>query len=75
MTTKAELDPAVYGVVVSAKDGRKGVLLPAIPRIDAVDQQLDIARRKADIGPDERVAMQRFKARSFKEPHFVEDGG
>jgi AmmeMemoRadiSam system protein A len=73
--TKAELNPAVYGVVVSADDGRKGVLLPAIGGIEAVEQQLAIARRKADIGPDEDITIQRFKARSFKEPHFVEDEG
>jgi AmmeMemoRadiSam system protein A len=75
VASKAELDPAVFGVVVSAKDGRKGVLLPAIPGIDAVDQQLDIARRKADIGPGERISLQRFRAHSFKEPHFVEHEG
>jgi len=75
VAAEAELDPAVYGVVVSAKDGRKGVLLPSIRGIDAVNQQLGIARRKADIGPDERISIQRFKARSFKEPQFVEDEG
>ncbi len=63
----AALDPAVYGVVVSAVDGRKGVLLPAIPGIDSVKQQLAIARQKADIGPDEWIKMQRFRAKSYKE--------
>jgi AMMECR1 domain-containing protein len=69
------LDPATYGVLVSATDGRKGVLLPAIAGIDSVEQQLAIARRKAGIAPDEWIGIQRFKARSFKEPHFVEEGG
>jgi hypothetical protein len=40
-----------------------------------VEQQLAIARRKAGIAPDEWVGLQRFKARSFKEPKFVEDEG
>jgi len=75
VAAKAALDPAVYGVVVSAPDGRKGVLLPAIRGIAAVDEQLGIARRKADIGPDEEIAIQRFRARSFKEPRFVEEEG
>lgn len=70
-----ELDPAAYGVLVSAADGRKGVLLPAIRGIDSVEQQLAIARRKAGIAPDEWVGIQRFKARSFKEPDFVENEG
>jgi AmmeMemoRadiSam system protein A len=68
------LDPATYGVLVSAADGRKGVLLPAIAGIDSVEQQLAIARRKAGIAPDEGIGIQRFKARSFKEPYFVEEG-
>jgi AmmeMemoRadiSam system protein A len=66
------LDPATYGVLVTAADGRKGVLLPAIAGIDSVEQQLAIARRKAGIAPDEWIGIQRFKAKSFKEPHFVE---
>ncbi|MFI5338170.1 MAG: AMMECR1 domain-containing protein, partial [Opitutales bacterium] len=63
----AELDPAEYGVVVTAADGRKGVLLPAIEGIDSREQQLDIARRKAGIEPGEPVTLQRFKAVSFPE--------
>jgi len=69
------LDPAVYGVLVSATDGRKGVLLPAIVGIDSVEEQLAIARRKAGIAPGEWIGIQRFRARSFKEPHFVEKEG
>ena len=69
------LDPATYGVLVTAADGRKGVLLPAIAGIDSVEQQLAIARRKAGIASDEWIGIQRFKARSFKEPHFVEEEG
>lgn len=63
----AQLDPAVYGVVVSAGDGRTGVLLPALQGIDSVDRQLSIAREKAGIAPDEPVRIKRFTARSFKE--------
>jgi AmmeMemoRadiSam system protein A len=69
------LDPAIYGVLVSAADGREGLLLPAIAGVDSVEQQLAITRSKAGIGPDEWIGIQRFKARSFKEPHFVEEGG
>ena len=64
-----------YGVLVSAADGRRGVLLPAIAGIGTVEQQLAIARSKAGIAPDESIGVQRFKARSFKEPHFIEEGG
>ena len=70
-----DLDPAVYGVLVSAADGRKGGLLPAIAGIDSVEQQLAVARRKAGIAPDEWIGIQRFRARCFREPNFVEEGG
>jgi AMMECR1 domain-containing protein len=62
-----ELNPAVYGVVVTAADGRKGVLLPDIAGIDSVAEQIAIARDKAGIGPNEPVELQRFRAESFKE--------
>ena len=63
-----ELDPAIYGVVVTAADGRKGVLLPDIAGIDSVAEQLAIARDKAGIGSAEPVELQRFKAECFEEP-------
>ena len=75
VTSPEGLDPAIYGVLVSAADGREGLLLPAIAGIDSVEQQLAIARNKAGIAPDEWIGIRRFKARSFKEPHFVEKGG
>lgn len=54
------LDPRRYGVVVASLDGRRGVLLPDLEGIDTVAQQLDIARRKAGIGPREPVQLSRF---------------
>jgi AMMECR1 domain-containing protein len=63
-----ELDPAVYGVLVSAGDGRKGVLLPAIAGIDSVEEQLVMARQKAGIDDDEFVYLERFTTKSFTEP-------
>lgn len=55
-----DLDPARFGVVVSTADGRRGVLLPALEGIDRVEQQLDVARRKAGISPLEPVRLSRF---------------
>ena len=63
-----ELNPAVYGVVVTAADGRKGVLLPDIAGIDSVAEQIAIARDKAGIDSDEPVELQRFKAECIAEP-------
>ncbi len=41
-----ELDPARYGVIVE-KQGRRGLLLPALEGVDTVERQLEIACRKA----------------------------
>jgi AmmeMemoRadiSam system protein A len=55
-----ELDPKKYGVIVS-KEGRRGLLLPDLPGIDTVEEQLDIAKRKAGISPMETgVKLERF---------------
>ncbi len=56
-----ELDPRRYGVIVSAADGRRGLLLPDLDGVDTVDKQVSIARRKGGIGPDEPVSLQRFE--------------
>jgi hypothetical protein len=57
-----ELDPKRYGVIVkSARDWRKGLLLPDLEGVDTVEQQVDIARRKAGIRPNEPIKLYRFE--------------
>jgi len=57
-----ELDPKRYGVIVkSARDWRRGLLLPDLEGVDTVEYQVDIARRKAGIGPDEPIKLYRFE--------------
>ncbi len=56
----AELDAKRYGVIVS-RGLRRGVLLPDLEGVDTPEQQIDIARRKAGIRPDEAVTLQRFE--------------
>jgi len=63
----SQLNPAQYGVIVSTGDGRRGLLLPALPDITTVEQQMYYARRKALIGPDEPVHLQRFQVDYFSE--------
>ena len=55
-----DLDPAVYGVIVSASRERRGLLLPALDGVDTVEEQIGICRRKGGIGPNEPVTLQRF---------------
>ena len=60
IASPAELDVKRYGVIVT-KGGRRGLLLPDLEGVDTVEQQVDIARQKAGIGPKERVSLQRFE--------------
>ena len=57
-----ELDPRRYGVIVkSARDRRRGLLLPDLEGVDTVEQQVKIAQQKAWIGPDEPIELYRFE--------------
>jgi len=57
--TPADLDPRVWGVIVSA-DWRRGLLLPDLEGVDTVEDQIAIAREKAGIRPGESIHLERF---------------
>lgn len=59
-----ELDPKVYGVIVSAGN-RKGVLLPDLPGINDPREQVHIAMQKAGISPGTTISIHRFKVNRF----------
>jgi AMMECR1 domain-containing protein/aromatic ring-opening dioxygenase LigB subunit len=65
--SEAELDPAVWGVVMADEHGRRAVLLPGIESVTTVEQQLSIVRRKAGISADAPVTLQKFRAEHFQE--------
>jgi len=67
VVSEAELDPRHFGVIVTAGDGRHGLLLPGIAEIRTAEQQVLCARKKGWIGPDEPVALQRFEVDHFEE--------
>ena len=54
------LDPKKYGVIVT-KGYKRGLLLPDLDGVDTVEQQISIAKRKAGIGENESVSLQRFE--------------
>lgn len=60
----AELDPAVYGVIVQ-QGWRRGLLLPDIEGIDTAETQVRYARMKAGIAPQGDVTLQRFKVDKY----------
>lgn len=55
-----ELDVKKYGVVVT-KGYKRGLLLPNLEGVDTVEEQIAIAKRKAGIGEDEKVRLERFE--------------
>ena len=67
-TTLADLDPAVYGVVVEDETGsHRGLLLPDLEGVDSVDKQVAIAARKAGLSPETPIKLARFRVSRFGE--------
>lgn len=60
----SHLDPKKYGVIVSS-GYKKGLLLPDLKGVDTAGEQVDIARRKAGIYPDEKVKLHRFEVKRY----------
>jgi AmmeMemoRadiSam system protein A len=57
-----ELDPRRYGIIVTGRGGRRGLLLPDLPGIDRAEYQLEAATRKAGLTPGSEISIQRFSA-------------
>lgn len=62
-----DLDPALYGIIVRAEDGRQALMLPGVEGLNTPRQQWEATCRKASIHPEEPVQIQRFRVDKFKE--------
>lgn len=62
--SKGELDPQKYGVIVR-HGPRSGLLLPALDGVDTIEQQLEIACRKAGISSDTDYQIQKFEVTRY----------
>lgn len=60
IASERSLNPKKYGVIVKAKDGRTGLLLPDLEGVDDATYQIAIARQKAGIMPNEKIYLYRF---------------
>lgn len=61
-TTREGLDPSRYGVIVSCRDGRRGLLLPDLDGVDSVSEQVRIAAQKGRIDLDyDDYRLERFE--------------
>lgn len=60
-----ELNPKIYGIIISAKQ-KRGVLLPNIEGVDTVKDQIRIVKRKAGIDEfDKEIVIRKFKTTKF----------
>ncbi|HPE56509.1 MAG TPA: AmmeMemoRadiSam system protein A [Bacteroidales bacterium] len=53
ITALDELDPRIFGIVVTDGSFRRGVLLPGLDGIDTAEKQIEIAKRKAGLNRTE----------------------
>ncbi|MEW6066753.1 MAG: AmmeMemoRadiSam system protein A [Nitrospirota bacterium] len=60
----SELDPRKYGIIV-VSGFKRGLLLPDLEGVDSVEEQLRIAKMKADIMPYEEVEIYRFEVKRY----------
>jgi len=60
-------DPKKYGLIVSSQDGRRGLLLPNLPGINTIEEQIKICRMKAGINPWEPVSYHIFTVERHSE--------
>ncbi len=67
VASKRELEPKKYGVIVS-KGWQRGLLLPDLEGVEAVEQQLEIAKQKAGLSgtPIEELDIQRFTVTRYR---------
>ena len=61
----SELDPKVYGVL-AVYGNKRGILLPDLPGVTSVDQQIEIACSKGGILPEEPAKLYKFRVRRFE---------
>ena len=60
----AQLDPAKWGVIVT-RGSKRGLLLPDLPGVETVQQQVSIAMQKGDIHTTDGMSVQRFSVTRY----------
>jgi len=55
------LNPKKYGLLVTASDGRRGLLLPGIPSVDSAKKQVKFCFQKAGLSSKEKVDLEIFE--------------
>lgn len=66
-----ELDPVRWGIEIRDRSGRRAVLLPDIPGVDTVEQQIKVTRQKAGIPPGNELTVRKFSVVKVPDPRTV----
>jgi MEMO1 family protein len=61
----SQLDPKKYGLIVECGH-RRGLLLPDLPQVERVEDQINICCAKGGIGPHEKLNLYRFEVKRYK---------
>lgn len=64
--TFEELNPKIYGVIVTSGE-RRGLLLPNLDGVNTSNQQVSIALEKGGISPNESYTLEKFKVERYRE--------
>ena len=62
-----ELNPEIYGIIVSSESNKQALLLPALEGLDTIEKQISACMRKAGINPNEKISIQKFKVDRYSE--------
>jgi AmmeMemoRadiSam system protein A len=68
--SKDSLDPKEFGIVIEQGD-KRGVLLPDLPGVDTVDNQVAIAASKGGIDLDQDYRIFRFRSERYDKDSVV----
>ncbi len=62
-----ELDPKKYGIIVKSANFKTGLLLPDLPDINDIEDQIDIACKKAGISfADGQISIYKFTVEKYQ---------
>lgn len=61
------LNPKKYGILIRSKeDARSGLLLPNLPGVNTIHDQIAITLNKAGISPQEKIDIYKFEVKRYK---------
>lgn len=62
-----DLDPMIYGLIISDGKFQRGVLLPALPGVESIEKQIQVVKQKAGLSDvdNSRLEFYRFSSTRY----------